>query len=306
MLPAEGAVSDDSCLARVEDLLGTVEGARRKVAEWVLTEPWNASRLSIVELARETGTSENAVTRFTRALGYRGYREFCQALNLDLGRRIGVLHTQPVEVVPAGKDHTTQSVFTGVFDLEVGCIKDTVAALDWTQVERAVSLLAGAGRILLAGTGSAAPVCQMAQYRFSNLGIAASWTADPMVMLSELAMLGPGDVLLAVSHSGRSRSTVEMTDLARSRGVPTVSITVDGASPLVSASEVALVICGPRTSPATAQFGARVSELVLLEAMATAVADTRFDGDRSHVEELATLQGRYNNIEPDWRRQRRG
>lgn len=298
-------VRDTSCLDRIERLLNTVEGARRKTAEWVLDDPWGASRLSIVELAQRAGTSENAVTRFTRALGYSGYREFSQALNIDLGRRMGVVHTEPVEVVGGRGDHTIRSMFTGVFDLEVACIQDTVASLDWSQVERAVSLLADAGRILLIGTGSAAPVCQMAQYRLSNLGIASAWTADPMAMLSEVAALGHNDAILAVSHSGRSRSTVEMMDLARSRNVPTLSITVDGASPLATICDVPLIIGGPATTLATAQFGARVAELVLLEALATSVADARFNGDRSHVEELANLQARYHNVAPEWRRQRK-
>src|SRR5690606_39826675 len=52
-----------------------------------------------------------------------------------------------------------------VMSLEVECMQDTLANLSEPALRHLVTALAGAPSVLLIGTGTAAPLCQMFAYR---------------------------------------------------------------------------------------------------------------------------------------------
>src|SRR5262245_51371586 len=83
-LSAGGNGSTDAPLARIRRALPALSGALRACAEFVLANTWEVRGVSIYQLAARTGVSTNAVNRFTRRLGYSGYREFSQDLTLEL------------------------------------------------------------------------------------------------------------------------------------------------------------------------------------------------------------------------------
>ncbi|MCC6179655.1 MAG: MurR/RpiR family transcriptional regulator [Chloroflexi bacterium] len=301
---ADPSDPNDGCLGRLRQVLPTLDGARRRVAEQIVRDPRSVQGLSIGDLARLCGVSENAVSRLTHAAGYSGYRAFSQALLVDLGRLLGESHDQPLDVLrqtdEAGDSLT--GLVARVFDLEIACIRDTLANLAEPSLEQAIGLLASARRVALIGTGSAAPLCQMAHYRLSNLGLWVAWTADPMVMVSEVAQCGPGDVVLGVSYSGQSRATVEVLGYARERRrASTVALTAVASSRIFDVSDVALLIAGPNVSAGSRQFSARISGMVLLEALATAVAVKKHGTSVPGLSELGEVQARINNVGRSWR-----
>jgi len=189
-----------------------------------------------------------------------------------------------------------------VFHMEIECVRDTLASLDGPQVESAVAALADAPRILAIGTGSAAPLCQMAHYRLSSIGLQAAWTADPMVMVTEVSLLGPKDVVLGISYSGQSRATIEALNYARNRRrATTICLTAARGARITEFADIALIAFGPKVSVGRGQFSARVSGIVLLEAIATAVAVQKFGGPNPSLDELNEMQTRINNIGPGWK-----
>lgn len=300
----ESVELDGGCLARLRQALPALDGARRKVAEQILLDPRSAQGLSIGDLARRCGVSENAVSRLTHAVGYPGYRAFSQALLVDLGRLLGVNHDQPMEVLrqTAEAGDGLSGLVARVFELEIAGIRDTLANLPESTLERAIGLLAGARRAVLIGTGSAAPLCQMAHYRLSNLGLGVAWASDPMVMVSEVAQLGPGDVVLGVSYSGQSRATLEVLGYARERRrTATIALTAVAGSRIFDVADVTLLLAGPNISAGSRQFSARVAGMVLLEALATAVAVKQHGDAVPSLGELGEVQGRINNVGRSWR-----
>jgi len=300
----DGPSPATECLTRVRRALPGLEGARRRVAEFVLAAGWEACGLPIGELAERSGTSENAVSRFTRAVGYSGYRAFSQALSVDLGRTLGASHSHPVEALQAGaldQGHLID-VIKLVFRFELECLRDTMANLGEPQLQRAVTALVEARRVLLIGTGAAAAICQLAQYRLSNIGVPAAWASDPMVMVSEVSQLGANDVLIGVAYSGRTRVTVELLEYARRRRhATTIALTAARNTPLATCADIPLVVFGPNVSVGSGQFSARVSGMVLLEALVTAVALKRSGDVMAGLEEFGELQARINNLSPRWK-----
>src|SRR5918995_5317001 len=204
---------EDGPLARIRRALPSLSGTGRACAEYVLANAWEVRGQPIAEVAARADVSPNAVNRFSRALGYAGYRTFSQALALELGKILGAAYALPASLT----DHASAAASNGaasggdgesggagavlrrVFELEIEALRDTLGTLDG-EAERAVEALAQAQQVLFIGTGAAAAISELAAYRLKVLGIRAAWAADPGAIAPEIHLLAPGDVVCAVSY----------------------------------------------------------------------------------------------------------
>jgi DNA-binding MurR/RpiR family transcriptional regulator len=306
--------ADDGPLGRIRRALPGLSGTARACAEYVLGNAWEVRRQAIAEVAARAGVSQNAVNRFSHTLGYAGYRDFSQALALELGRILGAAYALPASVTsatedaaaagdgaPAAGDGAIARVVRRVFALEIEALQDTVRHLDAEATRRAVEALAGAGGVLFVGTGAAMALSELAAYRLKVLGLRASWAGDPGIILPEIHLLGPGDVLCAISYHGATRHVVEALDHARQRGLTTICLTAVPGSPAALRADIRLVAFGQQTALGFGQFASRVAAATLLDALAAAVAWRRGGEAVAHATELvAVMQG--NNTVAERRR----
>jgi DNA-binding MurR/RpiR family transcriptional regulator len=310
---AGGPEEAPGALDRLRACRPALAPASGRAAEYVLANPWGVRGLAITDLAAQAGVSVNTVNRLTRDLGYRGYREFAQALALDLGRVLGAAYSLPAALLagagpgdgpgdgtPSGTPSGTPgtSGATGVvartLQLEQHCLQETARHLDAPAVGRAVDALAGAGAVLLVGTGSALPVCTLGAYRLTLLGIRAVACADPSAVIAELHLLRPGDVVFAVTHHGASYQVVAALRGARERGVAGLCLTAAAGSPAARAADVVLLTAGHEAGGAAGQFASRVAAAALVEALIAAVSWTKHGGDPAHAQAVLRAQQELN------------
>src|SRR4051794_23353910 len=149
-------------LPRLTQYLPQLKGTSQRIGTFVVENPWEARGLSINDLADRVGVSVNSVVRLTRDLGFKGYRDFSQALTLDLGKVLGSAYGLPPSVadtVQDGGDEVAVAVKT--LALEVAGLQDTIRHLDLPLVRRAVDVLCSAKAMLFVGTGSGLSVCSL-------------------------------------------------------------------------------------------------------------------------------------------------
>ena len=292
-------------LVRLRQDGAALSGATRRVGEFVLDHPWEVRGLSISDLADHVGVSVNTVNRMTRALGYRGYRDFAQALALDLGKILGSAYSLPtVEAPRPGEDQDVLGVVGGTLRLEQQSLQETARQLDGAAVRRAVEALAGADSVLFAGTGSGLGVCATAAYRLTLIGVRAVVVGDPSAALAELLLLRPGDVLFVVSHHGATHHLVHTLRRGQSRGVTTICLTAAPGSPAAQAAGIALLTYGYEASGVSGQFASRLVAAAVAEALIAGVVWQKYGGTPPHVEEVLREQ-QVLNLEARARRGRR-
>jgi RpiR family transcriptional regulator, carbohydrate utilization regulator len=287
-LPAEPMVG---ALTRLKQQLPRLNGTSQRVGVFVVENPWGARGLSIDDLADRVGVSVNSVVRLTRDLGFKGYREFSQALTLDLGKALGGAYGLPPSVADtAPEDGDEADVAIKTLALEMVGLQDTIRHLDLALVRRTVDAMCAANAMLFVGTGSGLPVCSLAAYRLALLGLRAAHSGDPSTILAELHLLSPGDVMFAVSWHGASPHLVSPLRHAQSRGVTTVCLTAAPGSPAARAADITLVMWGPDTHTAPEQFVSRVLAVAVMEALFAAMVWKRFSGTPPHLEEVLRAQ----------------
>jgi RpiR family transcriptional regulator, carbohydrate utilization regulator len=84
-------------------------------------------------------------------------------------------------------------------------------------------------------------------------------------------LLGPGDVVVVISNSGRTRDLMDACDIARKNGVTTIVITASG-SPLATAGQIHLAADHPEGYDRYSPMVSRLLHLMMIDILATCVA----------------------------------
>ncbi len=124
----------------------------------------------------------------------------------------------------------------------------TITSLDWARnhldpsaVEKAVALLRSANAIEFFGFGASGIVARDAQQKFPLFGVACGAQLDSHQQIMVASMMRPGDVAVAISNAGRTRSVVEIAKSARASGAKVIGVTGSN-SPLAAERNVALIV----------------------------------------------------------------
>ena len=258
-------------LVHLRSVLPGLAGALRQVGNVILEDPAWASRATIVELGERSGTSPATVTRFCRSLGLGGYTELRVGIATEIGRAdqagwevgIGadVLPTDPID-----------RVLRTLLAVDLQAMHETAAGLDLPTVRVVVDALVGARRVDFYGVGGSAAVLEDMQMRMHRIGISTWAWSDVHNGLTSAALLGPEDVAIGLSHSGRSKETVEMLAQARASGAVTVAITNFSTSPIAEVADHLLCTSVRETSYRSGEMSARHSQFLVLDLLYLAVA----------------------------------
>jgi len=259
-------VSAPNLIPHIRGALTQLRPAERKVADMVLSDVDFAMRASITELAQRAEVSEPSVTRFCRAVGANGLRDFKMQLAQSVAGGL------PYASTAVARDDDIQTLLDKVSEAAVEGITHARGALDPVVVETAIAALAGARRVNFFGVGSGSGlVAQDAALRFLRLDIAASAFTDGHLQRLYAGLLEPGDVAFAVSHSGRSVEVNESIQIAKERGATTIALTNVG-SRLAWLVDIPLLLRVPSAIDPHTPGVSRLVHLCIMDALAIGVA----------------------------------
>lgn len=105
----------------------------------------------------------------------------------------------------------------------------------------------GQGRLITSGMGKAGQIALNIATTFSSTGTPAYFVHPSEAQHGDLGMVRPGDILLLISNSGKTREVLELVELARHMipDVPTILITGRTDSPLAAEVDVVLSTGNP-------------------------------------------------------------
>ncbi|AGW89487.1 MULTISPECIES: MurR/RpiR family transcriptional regulator [Cupriavidus] len=255
---------------RILAVYDTLRPSERRLADYVARHGAAVIRLSMPELAERAGVSQPTIARFCAALGYDGFREFKLQFAQNVGGGTPFVH-QDVEA------HDRPADIAGkVFDRTIATLMSVRNALSADQIEHGIQLLASARRIEFYGCGNSGIVALDIQHKFFRLGMPTVAYSDPHVFSMSAALLGPGDVAVLVSNSGRTWDMLTAATLARSSGASVLAITHSG-SPLARLADVCVFSDVEEDSEVYTPMTSRISHLVLGDVLAAGVALERAD-----------------------------
>jgi DNA-binding MurR/RpiR family transcriptional regulator len=252
-------------ISLIKDSYGELRPAERRVADAVLEDVKFAVDASNAVLARRAEVSEPTVTRFCRAIGCEGVRDF--KLKLAQSLVVGTLY---LSKPPLAHSDNGFPFWNAVFGEAHHALHEAERQLDPAQLQRAAELIAKARQIAVFGLGgSASALAQETQYRLFRYGIAVSAYCDPYVMRMTASTLKPKDLVIAISATGRTREVIEAVELARHYRADTICVTAPDTD-LARACDVKLTIAVPEYPDTLKPTASRFAFLALIDLMATA------------------------------------
>ena len=238
--------------------------SERKVADIILADPGVLARMNMVTLASEAGVSQPTVARLSKQIGCSGFAE----LKLKMVQEVAA----GSPFVPGNVDYLDDSsqLTHKIFTTAATTLLSVRDSLDTDEVERAGQMLASASRIEFLGCGTSGVVAQDAYQRFCRLDIRCGYHQDSVMQSVASSTLGPGDVAVIVSYTGRTRSTVELAKACHLSGASIIGITTQG-SPLAQLSDVVLDARITEDTEIYLPTSSRLAQLAIVDVLAASV-----------------------------------
>ena len=158
-----------------------------------------------------------------------------------------------------------------VFDNAISALLRCRNAVSPAALDQAIGLLAQASRMEFYGLGNSGIIAADAQHKFFRLGTPAIAYAAPHIQAMAATLLGPRDVLVAISNSGRTNELLDAVDIALRNGCKVVAITSTG-SPLARMATVALLADAQEDAELYSPMLTRLLHLTLIDVLAVGVA----------------------------------
>lgn len=249
-------------LEKIQLQLENLSKSERKVAEVILASPATAMHSSIALLARAAGVSEPTVNRFCHRLDANGFPYF----KLQLAQSLA--NGTPYVSRNVEQDDSVESYSGKIFESAMAGLDRVKQSLDVNAVNRAVDLLTQSKKIAFFGLGASAAVAHDAMNKFFRFNVPVIYSDDIVMQRMSCMNSGEGDVMVLISHTGRTKSMVELAMLARENDATVLAITSPG-SPLAREATLALTLDIPEDTDIYMPMVSRLAQLTLIDVLAT-------------------------------------
>ncbi len=256
-------------LDRIQACLPSLAPAEQRVAQLVLSDARGFAKLPVSELAARAHVSKPTVVRFCRSVGYDGLSDFKLKLAGSVSEGVPFIHRS------VDADDKTGDVVVKVIDNTVAAFLKYRNDAGTQAIEKAAMTMVQAcnngKRIEFFGVGNSGVVAQDAQHKFFRLGMHSVAYSDGHMQVMSASLLGPGDCVLIISNSGRTRDLMDACDIARKHGATVIVITASG-SPLARAGHIHLAADHPEGFDRYSPMVSRLLHLLIIDILATCVA----------------------------------
>ncbi len=178
---------------------------------------------------------QSTVSRFCASLGYSGFKGF----QLDLASALAQTGEARLDEFVIGE--SVNATVARVFEGNRQTLVETERILNPKTLDRVAGCIKRGTTIYLLGQGASGLIARYAAQRFMSLGLRAVAVDDQYDQLFATAAAGRGDVVIGISHSGKTHSVVEGLAAARKHGARTVALTNYEHSPLAKGCELRLI-----------------------------------------------------------------
>lgn len=249
-------------LEKIQQCRDSLSKSEQKVADAILAAPQTAIHSSIATLASTANVSEPTVNRFCRRLNTKGFPDFKLALAQSLANGTPYVNRNVSE------NDATDAFTYKIFDSAVVSLNMAKSSLDIIAINRAVNLLIAAKKISFFGYGASSVVAHDAMNKFFRFNVPVIYFDDIVLQQMSCMNANVGDVVVLISHSGRTKKLVELAEIAGKNGATVIAITSQG-TPLAKAADLSILLDVPEDTDVYMPMVSRLAQLTIIDVLAT-------------------------------------
>lgn len=215
--------------------------ALKRLTKFLLSDPNHASSLSVIDMARSANVGEATVVRLAKTLNFPGYKEF----QIELVKELAVTSQQAVEeqILDSNiSDDDDCIIMAKKIKMAMSrAISENIRAIDQVVLLKVADAIFKARKVYIIGVGNSCLTALYLKNKLCRIGIEAFCEPMTHFMYTALAMLGPSDVVIAVSQKGGSYETNKAFSIGKETGALCVAITNNPVSKLSAMSDYLLI-----------------------------------------------------------------
>ncbi|WP_426712095.1 MurR/RpiR family transcriptional regulator [Cronobacter muytjensii] len=268
--PTQLSILQDEIRRRYDELSKRL----KQVARYILDNSNSVAFDTVASIAQQADVPPSTLIRFANAFGFSGFNEMKQMFRQHLMEETANYTERARLFRQTASEETSApetpgeilSMFTMVNSQALQQLAMQMAPED---LENAVKLLAEAENIYVIGLRRSFSVASYLTYALRHLDRKAFLIDGLGGMFTEqLSLVGPKDVVVAVSFSPYSREVVELVELGAQRKARQIAITDSQVSPLAAFSDVCFVVREAQVDG----FRSQVASLCLAQTLAVSLA----------------------------------
>jgi RpiR family carbohydrate utilization transcriptional regulator len=249
-------------LEKITSDMSEFSKSEKKVAEVILANPQSAIHSSIATLAKLANVSEPTVNRFCRRLDTKGYPDFKLHLAQSLANGTPYVNRH-VDEFDSPTEYTNK-----IFESTMAALEVARQSIDIAMINRVVDLLTQAQKISFFGLGASASVAHDAVNKFFRFNVPIVHFEDILMQRMSCMNSTEGDVVIFISHTGRTKSLVDVAHIARSNDATVIGIT-SADTPLAKECHYVLSLAVPEDTDLYMPMASRIAQLTLIDVLAT-------------------------------------
>ncbi len=235
--------------------------------EFVMAHPDEVATRSLRQVAKAANLTPPTLSRLARALDCETYEDLREICRGELKRRNRVLADKAQALLKLSSEDGPADK-SGVFYVQARSamenVQELMESVELDKLRAAADALAHARRVVLFGTSSGLALVNyfrcMAGMAFDNWRVAG---ADGAFWATEMARLGPEDVVFVVSSRPYGAHPVRAAEVARDAGAAVIAVTDNLQSPYAGIASNCFIV--ETESPQF--FPSHVAPLVLIEGL---------------------------------------
>lgn len=221
----------------------------------------------IAILAANCGVSEATITRFVRKMGFNSLQFFKLTLNEELAssKKHLVINSdiscdEPIAV-------TARKLLAH----NISTLEQTAANLDESAIAESVELIKTSSRIFFIGLGNSGFVAEDTAYKFMRIGVNVKGLDNSHMIMLQMALLRENDLVVAVSHSGRSYEIAEALRLARENSAKIILVTSNKNAALIRYADICIFYETGEPILETETVSTKITQIFILDLIYTQI-----------------------------------
>lgn len=265
-------------LIKIKQMKEEFTPADQKIAQYIIDNPQLILESNSSQLAEIIETSQSAVVRFVKKIGYKGYVD----LKIDIAKSFedenGFIKDEVIE-----KGDNIAKILAKSKNNILTTTDKTYALLDEENIKKIVKLIIDSDAIYLAGVGSSGLVCEDFLFKLQRTGKLSFYHQDPHTNLSILTNIKKNDILLCISYSGITKEVILASEYAKEIGAPVVAITKSYNNALGKVSDFILLLPEIEKEMRFAAISSRISSQIITDILYYGYLAQNMDATKENI-----------------------
>ena len=198
--------------------------ALKRLAHYILEHPNEVTTHNVTDIADGASVGEATVVRLAKTLKFPGFKEFQLELVKELAGKSQNSEEQILDSNIADGDDCV--VIAKKLKLAMRrSLSENIHNIDSQTCMAVADAIYKARKVFIIGVGNSCLSALFFKNKLCRIGIDAQSESMDHFMYTALAMLGPSDVVIALSQKGNSYETVKAFEIGKDCGALAVAIT---------------------------------------------------------------------------------